>query len=522
MNKKNLIFGVGAGVVIVGVSLGVASVCHNTLSSPAASFISVHMNALQDASELLGACYDTSLDNLAKATQAGAADLTIQAEPSGQELLGSLLSEDLSWLNKASLSMDAVLQDEGLGCKMDLSLNDKNLVTLDYALSEDQLYLRLPELSDSYLSFAQTDLSISPIMGGDSPSLLLQASDTLPDKKTIQKLLLRYGQILLSGFPDINREKAQLTCDGITQKCTLLTATITEQQVVEVLGELLPQLKEDEDVEELIRDLYETNLTLGLMDSESYTEEQAYQDFLNGIDTLLENLSEQKASEDFTLVYKVWVNRSGEIAGIDLAVNGESFLTYSMPMDGEDFTFSLWMGNDSNAFCISGSGTKTSSTENGNFQLLYNDTTYLTLEISDLDLKQLKEGFLCGSFTFTPGLGLAEGVPELTAISLQADVTSEADTSELALALSSADTPLFTAELTSRNTSDLELDLPTGECSIYDGSDETAIISYLLTLDTDQLISTLRNSDLPEKYTDSIEEGINELLFYAQYLSFDS
>jgi hypothetical protein len=403
---------------------------------------------------------------------------------------------------------------------MVLGLNGDDLVTLDYALSGNSIYLRLPELSEAYMQFDMTDYLDSDYDMAELTTAAEAITDNLPDKTVLKDLMLRYGKIIFNGFEDITKESTTYELNGISQKCTLLTASITHKDFVNLMLEILPELKTDKDAEALIRALYQLASQFPDSDMEDYTEDEFYNEFVSQISSVLEEMEELKENGSFDtaiLTYQVYVDKSNRIVAMDLSDDTTSYFSYGMPMDGKNFEFSLKAGDYYDSVIITGNGTKTSDEESGTFVISSDDVDLMTIEVEGLDIKEAKKGYLNGTFTLTPGAGMTEEAPYLATFALKAVLKTSSDSSELALTVLNGGSPMMTLSLDSEDSSKGTLDLPASGSTVYNLEEESDILKYVTSLDTGKLISTLEDSDIPSEYVGYIQEGLEELLSYADY-----
>jgi hypothetical protein len=517
-SKAPVIIGTIAGVaVIAAAAFGVKALVGNMFSSPASLFASVHMEALEDLTTTLTDSYGTYLEQAQNSKTEGSANMSLKLEDSARSLLSSYTSTDFSWLDTVTLNVDAKLDEETLGAEMILGLNGDDLIALDYALSDSSFYLRLPELSDAYMQFDMSDYLDSDYDPAELTAAAEAVTNTLPAKEVLSDLMLRYGEIIFNGFEDITQESTTYELNGISQKCTLLTASISEEDLAKILLEILPKLKTDQDMEALVRSLYQLASQFPDSDIEDYTEDEFYDEFVSQIDEFLEELEDGDFSDTALLTYQVYVDKSKQIIAMDLSDDTDTYLSYAMPMDGDNFAFALQIGPEDDYAKITGSGTKTSDEESGTFALIANDEELLTLEVERLDIKEAKKGYLNGTFTLTPGAGMTEEEPYLATFALKAVVKNSSDSSELALTVLNSDSPMLTLSLNGGESSKASIDLPASDSTVYDLEDESEILQYMTTLDTDKLISTLEASDIPSEYVDYIEEALEEIISYADY-----
>ena len=80
-------------------------------------------------------------------------NLGLSIDPSVAPMLSSLAGMDMSWLSKISIIADEKFQDNALGIKYDIQLNDTEIspVNLYIDTATSDMYVNVPTISDGYV-----------------------------------------------------------------------------------------------------------------------------------------------------------------------------------------------------------------------------------------------------------------------------------------------------------------------------------------------------------------------------------
>lgn len=546
--KKPLIIGTAAAAVLIigGICIAFASSIsgffRKTFSAPEDYYRYVEMNALKNGAEAFSDTYDTYLENAEKIKNSCHMDFSLKLEDGARSLLGTVIPADITWLKEVSLKMDSKSEESSSSSEMALYLNDSKLLTFQEAsdLELQKIYLKFPELSDSYLLMdlaeilesAGTDLASSLELSG----MTLQLSDYCPDGETAAEILNRYGELIYKNITEVEKEKTTLEVDGLSQKCTSLEATIKPAELTKIGQDVIEQLKEDKDIEKIIRAFADDAQNLDpygdIPDADTL-----YQEFTASLDEAMEELNDPEEADDYYILSKIWIGNGSQIIGRDFSLvsDGETerILHYARPQKKNDFALEADLSADGSTMAITGSGQISSNKENGTYTFFMDDTPMFTVEVEDYDLKVSKDGSSGGSLLFRPCSGLMglmeietgaeenEGMNLLSNYSLKVSFDHSKDSSKADITVLSVDVPMFTITSAMEFSDNVPSNLPKDSDTVYDMMDEEEFMDYMMSINWDELLNALKSSDLPSEYTEIIESGIRELQasleFYSQY-----
>ncbi len=550
--KKPLIIGIAAAVVIVGggVIAGAATgFFQRTFSSPEKYYKSIETSAWDETVETYMDVYDSALSQIEDSQNNSTVDIKLQLNDGFHSLYNGIadyagLSElDLSWLNEISLSTSARMNSSEMGEEVEIGLNGVKMFTATMAADFDiqEMYMRIPELSPDYLGIDLSNMGYDAEVIAEMTEIFSEITEICPDPDTMTDILEDYGDIIFSHPSSVEKSKDTLTVGNISKTYTLLEATYTEADLLNLCSEMIQTLKTDENVKEIIYNFansaqaYDTTGEIPSADT-------CYQMFLSELETMESQLSSATASvsQDNYLVNKIWVNNSGRIMGrsIDTYSYNETtnLLTYQRPMDGKNFAMNLTSVVDYTAYAITGTGTESSSTLNGSYSFYVNAQELLNVKVSDYDLKDAKKGTPSGTFIFSPGAGAMSMMSYyeselsyyfgdygsvlynmLSNFELSYTFDVEKDSSDITIDLLNDGNSLVTLSMSASVNTNKASDFPSDSDNVYDMENDDQMMDYVLGINWDNVIAILESSDIPSEYTDMLKTEIDSLKQYLAY-----
>lgn len=513
-------------VVVVGATSGVFK---RAFSSPESYYQYVEQKNIDRVVSDVTDYYGNAVDSINDAdNQQASAEISVQLEDGGRALAGAFAPIDLSWLEKVTLKGDVAVGDE-MGANLEILLNEDSLATLQYIMDGDTMYVRIPELSQSYLSLDMAEMMYEYGMPADTQMFdsVYDMYEEMPEADALKKVMDRYTSMAINHVTTVEKAKGKIVLDDITQTCTRLDVTITAQDLADLMLEMIPELQKDEDLEEIIRDLAKMMQTVPEA-GYYYDEDTVYNEFLDELADLLDEVEEWQQYVDAgyvgeeTIDMTIWVNGKDEIVGRTVAFDDETLFEYYMPMDGDDYN--LYIAVPSEEIVVSGSGTKTSSVLSGDFDVTVYGEELFTLNVKDFSYSEMKDQKWSGTFTFTPSEALLEeadmdiGISTF-ALRLNCEVKGQ-DSSSLVLTLMNAQTELVSIAVNAETTSKAEVPTLSSSDQVYNAIDEDEVMEYLMDADWDALLDGLRNSDLPAEYVSYAEMYVSEMQEMFSYYSY--
>lgn len=362
------------------------------------------------------------------------------------------------------------------------------LLTLElyFDTNSNKYYLRLPELSDTYLEIDVTTAA-SLSLYGDTIAETLTAKLGVIDSNTVIALLEKYMNLF---FDELAKEgtlskdtKTSVSISGLTKDCTSFTIDANAQQIKEIATNILEYAKKDDTLIGLIN-------TLGLNSSM----------FQAGIDSTLAEIKTATSTGDSRLnlvVYADDMNIIGRTISFidnvdDLAISyliiedgNKTNAEFKMSETNEQL-LSLLLKSESSDSGSSGDITATA------------DGTSVALKFSNVSFIDDKDSFgkVNGTFSFTES-------ETLQSIALKATATKDAQDIQISYSLMNAEA--FTLTVTTKKAELKEFSLPPTDQTIS-MDDEEALQNYILNSNYQTVI---KNIGTALGYS---EDQLNEIL----------
>ena len=458
-------------------------------------------------------------------------NLGLSIDPSVAPMLSSLAGMDMSWLSKISIVADEKFQDNALGIKYDIQLNDTEIcpVNVYMDMTTTDVYMNIPTISDGYIYGGnellagefEEDMDIDT--GEDSLILpenfsMSEYMQTMPSAADIEDFLNRYGSILIDKADEVETVEESLYASGAEQNCTRYTGYYLPSTINNMGKDIAAAAKEDTRLKEFLDNF-----------SEIYSPEENLYDYL--IQSLESSGGDEVPSdEEGFLTFSVWKDENGRTAGFETSIFGGTdpqtgedsvvSFVYQNPKQDNNSGLIISLSDGTNYLDLQGSGTITDGKLDGMYTLHYNSDILFHVNVTGYDTEATKSGSIIGKYSFKAAEGLAGANEELysmlSAFTLDADVNIQAAEQKYSLSLVSSDVALATLDVNMVPSSDMELpDLSALE-NVYDASDETSMNGFAATLNLEPVLNNLLTAGMPEEllmallYGDTTGEAYTE------------
>ena len=232
---------------------------------------------------------------------------------------------DFSWFKNVALSveLDKDLEEGLMGGSITAQVNDKDIISAFFCFDflEGKVYFQVPDLSAKYMVLDLADMGYDARQAAELSDYAAQAFEALEsvDQDKLNKIILRYADIIVAdlGEPEIGKE--ELTAGGVTASYTTLSVTVNGKKILKICKDVLTELADDRDIEDIFYDFTDQVefISPDMADN-------AYDEFLEEINGLLEDL-EDADPEDFpyTIPMIVYTDAAGNIVGRSIKVRDE-------------------------------------------------------------------------------------------------------------------------------------------------------------------------------------------------------
>ncbi len=372
----------GIAVVVVAALLAVFNWANisgfftRTFSSPEKLHAKVYEEVVADAFDEADAVIADAKNAFANSGSEGV--IRIELDKAVLDLIAGQ-GMDMSWLSDIAIAYDVSMKDSRCKISYDALLGDTKLISADQYMDMESLehWIRIPELNDNAMYMNLSESS------GISKEELTKVLDAIPSEEVLSRVATRYVGILMSGFGDVEKSAETVKIDGVSQRLYLLEATMDEDDLVDILEDIIKELKKDDDVEDIIRNMEKVSGEEGLYDS-----------LLESLDDAMSELdAENMDIPSFKIKLTTYLNGANEIVGIAAKYSASGIsvepFSYVTVEQGKKFATEIQFGAGDEVLLIEGNGT-TGKTTTGEYVVTYQNEEVLTVKVQDyaVDEKQ--------------------------------------------------------------------------------------------------------------------------------------
>ena len=285
--------------------------------------------------------------------------------------------------------------------------------------------------------------------------------------------------------------------DGLEQKLTLLTATVSQKEAVQIVTDLLEAAQDDKTIEDILDALSDT---AGM---------DLYEEFTYAVESTLEDMEDVKdeASNSKFLTIETYLDNKDDIVGRTLTVHMEgekveaSYLTVT---EGKEFAFEA----EVDALTVTGEGTVEGEKRTGSYTFTVDGTDYLVLEVEDLLCTD--EGDITGTVRLIPTATTYEMMDLPAAASTllgQAALALTMEEESLKIGIETGGQTLLAMTLSGSTAKPSQVAIPEGVSTEDDAGGQ----KWLSELDFDAVLGNLKKAGVPESYMSAIEQLVSML-----------
>lgn len=473
-SKKNILIGVAAGVLLVAIVL---VLCFSplkywivrTFTDPADLLVNAYTDGIHSlftlseyAEEITGAA--------SKEAQSTKTEMHIKL---ADEVLNSMsesvfgYSQDMTWMSDIALTVQTSAKDNLMKTDLNLGLAEHSLLTAEAILDSQSktLWLTVPELQSQSLTTALDDMD----MDAFAPAM---ASGVQVSDDVAEKLLVRYMELFLKGFSQVEKSKQDVTAGSITQSVTVLKASMSEKDFFNTLTSVFNQMKEDQELKQIL------------------TDTGIYEDFISSLDGYLEDFPEliEESDPDKLLNLYTYLNKTNDFIGFEYSVpDSDEKLCAIVLSDKKQFAADITFIT----LKIQGNGSMGTSTESV-WQIKESGTVVMDMEVA---AAADKSGNVSGEIHLKPSSGLMEEMFG-TASNAEVDIALSGNTqqADVEVTVKNDGQALFSIESTAVVTEAEEIIIPENAA---DMADEEAMNAWAMGIDPTQLITALSEAGFP-------------------------
>ena len=398
---------ISVGVIIAIAVVAVLGLCwivsgkfsksmHKTFDSPKKYMTYVEKQAILGKKDnTLRNIYNNLSDRITTEDQALEEKVTLTIGEAGQSYLRLLKSSgvDLTWLNSAGFQYYVNVKDDDVELTTTLLLNEKEIVEPTFLLDSKKkaVYVKIPELTKDCIKYDLEEYA-------EQFDELISKADKMriayPDIKMIDKLADKYVKLVLDGVENVEKDKAELECGDVSQKCTVLRATIKEKDLKSIIKTVCKEATKDADLKQIYMDMCKA------MDLEDY--EENYEQLMDALTNLAESMEDQEFGLN-KLVVELYVDGDGKIVGRSYKIvpeNGNDLVVkIGKATKGSNVGYEISVKSGEMSAKFSGTGKLKSGKISGDYALKINGEKVLKVNVEKFDQDAWNDGYLKGHFT---------------------------------------------------------------------------------------------------------------------------
>lgn len=428
------------------------------------------------------------------------------------------LHMDMDWLKDIRLNISANAPDSSaVQAIMELALGETRILGLDYILDMENLvmYMGLPEVNEDYVmrdmgeALAQSgqELPLDQLM-----AIGTQLVEDMPSEEEVDEFLDGYTEIILSYMTNVEQTEETVTVGKAQQKVTVLTVTITEEDLGQMFEELLEYTKENKTFRQIAQAY--VNYTNGYCDAGLYGEDMRVS--MDDVDAFLDEGIEAfrevaDQARDGNYMHLITYADGAEVVGYYIHVyvddELERQLGYLALTHKGTIYFEAKEEGDFPTAILSGQGKSNNGKLTGEYVLTEDGDELLTLKLKDVDGET---GY--GVYDFIPNAELMEEVleemdgAEMVSV-LASDLTFRIELAEnkIGLELLSDEELLLGGELSVSVTEPQEVTIPKDTIDI---NDEAAMEEWSENISIDKILDNLKEAGLPNAIYRLLKQAI--------------
>ncbi|MCR5355862.1 MAG: zinc ribbon domain-containing protein [Lachnospiraceae bacterium] len=386
---------------------------------------------------------------------------------------------------------------------VNLSLGSDQVLALNtIADSEnDNLYLRIPELSDDYLGFNTENLKSLLEKAGASNAKIdkstedyLKMMSSLPKAARVIKIADRYADLVFDNIEDVKKSGMKtLELGGVKQKCWVLTVKLDYRDLKQLGEALKGEVSNDKDLKAIVSEMAE---------SADVYEDEAWDAVLDAVDDLADDLTYLAGSK-----MEVYVDSRGHVISREITAGEAADLTvtYGRTIHGREFGALLDVKYEGTSFTIEGIGRKSGEIYFADFTLGGSDIDSLGFSLNCFDHKAFEKQKIDGEVSVRvgdimemfnidhPAAGLIEDYLAVLTVTAK-DVKSY----EIRLKLADGKSEPFKCTYTFKDTGASKISVPEDAIMVEKLSD---MKDYLAEADFDCVQDNLERAGVPESLT---------------------
>ena len=332
--------------------------------------------------------------------------------------LRSSTSYDWEWLNDAKLTLSENSKNDMVSVELGLEHGKTDLIDAEMImnLTSGDIFMAIPVLNDLILKqegvlTKSSDVPLDTLMGIDFKKIL-------PDEDLLEKVIKKIYSAMMDCVDEVSFKDKTLKVNGVQESCIEYEVELTQKNLMEILVNVLDLLAEDEDFETLIVDFvdnYNQMAEDAEMDDLGTTSTKVYKDITQYINSMVDKIEATLEADDGTedevvLIWSSYISGKLDIIGTEIeVVIGDETSTFFMAgaTDDNDVGVEVYFENgDDKLFEIVGELVDNGKKLSGSYELSVRGESMLFVDLEDVSVKKLEDGYFVGSMIVSPSKGL--------------------------------------------------------------------------------------------------------------------
>jgi hypothetical protein len=526
--KPKLPIFIGGGVIVAAAAVAavfnidrITNFAHKQFTSPTEYYQYVEEKSVSELAKNTSQIYDSVLiDNMDFSNKSveGTVSLELGSAAKSYLNMAKAVGIDVTWLESFGLSVKSSANDNKGSLDAQATLNGTDVLSYNMVMDYDNssLYMQIPEIAEKYIGIDFSDWLDEYDMEELGEILQLQetskaVADALPSQDEAQKLIEKYLLVAVNSVGNVSKRSTTVSAQGVSQKCTELKYSLGEKELTELVKNVLKEVKKDSDLEDIIKNAVEASGT-------GVDADDLYREFVYGIEDMLDDFDYDDYDDDLKIDISIYVNGKGEIIGRTLSFDegyGDVYTVSTLlTADGTNVGYELNFASGDAGVSLVGNGTYKGGSISGDFNVVYKDDYYdyeyeiLDVNVNSLDVKQLKKGYLNGSFEFTVGDDISKIDSSLSVskdFKLSLTSAMSAGSLDYQLGLEYSGDELGTLRVTSKTGKASSVKVPDSKNTIT-VSNYYELMDWLETVSLSPFIKNLKSAGVPQDWLDDLED----------------
>lgn len=500
-SKKKIIIPAAIGVGVAAVGLvgffmkdKILNLVNKNFQNPTEYYQQVEGDHLGKNLDIIEDRYGRAMERMKSGSFGESVTMKVELGSTLKSLLASYAPEASS-LDSAAIRMGASVADNAYTLEYAADVNDQQILSCDLFmdLSDLRSYIKVPELSESYLDLSSAIESVKE-SSSETMTAYTKCMELMPETKELTQLLKNCTETLYKGMGEATREDAKLEAAGVSAKYTKLSVSADGKALKNIIKDELQVLKEDDMINNLLKDV------------EEMSDQSVSGEYSSSMDTLINQIEGADASSfDGTLNMDVYVDDEGEIAGREIKFNYENReISYHClnPQSGGKMGTDFAIAVDGKEYLtLTGSGDVSNAGVSGSYTLTANGSEKSSeIQFTTKDFGVSEDGYLSGTISLS--------IPEYSGYVINATFDQNQSTCSVRFALEVSGEEWAAVNVVVEESDALSFEEPGDSDVVYDAIDNDQVVQY-----TQELLS---NTDtIAEKLSDATGmdvEQIKELL----------